>query len=77
MSKKKNSPQWMFIESSNLDAVAYDDDNGSLLVQFKNGAEYEYKGVPRKEFNNMLVADSHGEYFHRNIKPAYEGVRIN
>ena len=75
MSKKKNSPQWYFIESSHLEAVAYDE--GELLVKFKNGAEYKYSDVPEDEFSNMLNAESHGEYFYKHIRNRYEYVKIN
>lgn len=56
------------VSSSNLVAVGYDEEEKLLHVQFKNGNVYEYRGVPKKTYQNLMGAESLGSYFHQNIK---------
>jgi len=54
--------------SSNLVSVGYDGQTQTLEIEFKNGAVYQYSGVPLDEFNAFMNADSKGTYFHARIK---------
>lgn len=57
------------VESSNLDWVAYDENNEILYIAFlpkgdnKHGSVYAYENVPKKIFDDLLNAGSHGRYF--------------
>jgi hypothetical protein len=51
------------VNSSMLDAVAYDDGTSTLRVRFKNGTEYEYSGVPVTVYRALLTATSSRFYF--------------
>ena len=62
------------VSSSNLSSVGYE--NGVLWVSFKRGELYEYTGVPEYVYRELMEADSHGEYFHRNIRTTYPYRRI-
>lgn len=65
------------VSSSNILAVGYDADNQIVHVQFLNGSEYIYKGVPQHEFDGLLNAPSVGSYLHRNYKNIYPYERTN
>lgn len=56
------------VSSSNLAAVGYAEDTKRLQVQFKNGLNYEYSGVPKRTYEELLSADSIGSYFAQNIR---------
>lgn len=58
------------VESSNLASVGYDAENEILEVQFKHGGVYQYFDVPENVYEELMNADSHGQYFDRNIKKA-------
>jgi hypothetical protein len=58
------------VNSSMLDAVAYDDATSTLRVRFKNGTEYEYSGVPAAVYHGLLKATSSGIYFNAHVNEA-------
>jgi len=62
--------------SSNLAAVGYAVKRQILHVRFKSGSIYEYTGVPKSEYQNLMNAVSHGKYFYHNIRMKYPYVRI-
>ena len=64
------------LDSSNLAAADYDPFNGTLTIQFRDGAIYEYYRVSYSAFAGLVSADSHGKYFHRHIKGHYDYRRI-
>ncbi len=64
------------VSSSNVAAVGYDAGNKIVHVQFLNGSEYIYKGVPQHEYDGLLNASSVGSYLHRNYKNVYPYERI-
>ena len=55
------------VQSTDVLAVGYDEENQILHVQFLSGSEYIYKGVPQHEFEGLLNAPSVGSYLHRMI----------
>ena len=65
------------VSSSNILAVGYDADNEIVHVQFLQGAEYVYKGVPQHEFDGLLNAPSVGSYLNRNYKNFYPYERVS
>jgi hypothetical protein len=58
------------VESSNLASIGYDAENEILEVEFNHGGIYQYFDVPEKVYDELMNADSHGQYFDRNIKKA-------
>jgi hypothetical protein len=63
------------VQSSNLAAIDYDW-SGTLTIAFHSGSVYEYYHVPPSEYNGLMSASSHGEYFHAYIKNRYDYRRI-
>lgn len=65
--------QWKKVESSNLEAVAYDPASLTLLIRFKSSPiHYVYQNVAATVVSRMLRAESVGSFFAREIKPNYE-----
>lgn len=58
-----------FVASSNLDAVGFQ--RGRLFIRFNSGASYAYDKVPFKVYQDLLAAESPGQFFHRNIRSVY------
>lgn len=69
-------PQMQPVSSSNIAAVGYDAENQVVYVQFLDGANYAYKGVPEHQFENLLTASSVGSYLNRNFKNVYPYERM-
>jgi KTSC domain len=60
------------VESGMIQAIGYDHTTQTLEVEFKGGFVYQYHGVPASAHAELMDADSHGDYFHKNIKGQYE-----
>jgi len=68
-------PEMVFVDSSNVEAIGYDDNAQELHVQFLNGSRYVYHSVPREVFDAFLNAPSKGSYLNREIKGVYQFTR--
>ena len=64
-------PEMIYVDSSNIEAIGYDDDGQELHVQFLWGGQYAYHGVPREVFDAFLQAPSKGSFLNREIKSIY------
>lgn len=65
------------VQSSNLDAVGYDEPTKALHIRFKNGAVWEYTEVPAEEYQALMSADSIGSHYAKYIKKKFEGAPFN
>ena len=64
------------LDSSNLKEATYHTDSKTLLVEFKNGVEYEYSDVPWDVFTKFRMADSQCSFFNKNIGRVFEYKKI-
>lgn len=65
-------PEMIFVDSSNVEAVGYDDDTRELHVRFVSGGYYIYHEVPRQIFDDLMNAPSKGSFLNREIKGVYQ-----
>ncbi|MYC36737.1 MAG: KTSC domain-containing protein [Chloroflexi bacterium] len=63
------------VNSRSLASVGYDVDSMTLEVEFLDGQVYQYFDVPEFEHQSLMQADSHGTYFHANIRNTYRYTR--
>lgn len=59
------------LDSSNLEAVGYDPETNTLVIEFKRSGVYNYHDVPSQIFEEILAADSPGTYHNLYIKNVY------
>ncbi len=64
------------VQSSNLKTVAYNVNEKSLEVEFRNGRKYLYKNVPPEIFDGLVGADSIGSFFHKHIRFSFKYEEI-
>lgn len=64
------------INSSNIEAVDYDEQQHILTIVFHRGSTYLYYDVPKKVYVELLEAPSQGTYHKNNIKYSYKYKRI-
>ena len=63
--------------STNLAGVAYDADEMTLYVQFRNGSMYAYQRIPEDLVTDLSKAISSGQHFNTFIKSGeFEYERI-
>ena len=60
-----------YYKSSNILYSNYDADAHQLSVIFKSGKQYQYEGIPLKEFLKFEKDDSQGKFFNKNISKTY------
>jgi len=64
-------PDMILVDSSNIEAVGYDESSSELHVRFRKGSTYCYRNVPPSIFEEFIAANSKGSYLNRIIKPNY------
>lgn len=64
------------IESSNLTKTVYNLEEKTLTATFKNGAEYEYVGVPHAVYTKFRLAESQGTFFNKEISKKYTYKKV-
>lgn len=60
--------------SSNIKAHGYDAATSTIAVQFSNGSEFRYQGVPASLYQQLASAPSVGSFFAKHIRTAFRGV---
>ena len=69
-------PEWIDVESSNIDAIAYEADKSVLHVRFKSGSHYTYTEVGETSFERFKQADSKGRFFAQFIRGFYPYEKV-
>lgn len=64
------------VDSTTLEQIAYDPNQRLLCLQFHNNAAYSYFDVPRIVFEELLAAISKGLYFNRSIRGRFRYRRL-
>jgi hypothetical protein len=65
-------PEMIYVDSSNVEAIGYDDNTQELHVQFLSGGYYIYHNVPRAIFDELMYAPSKGSFLNREVKGVYQ-----
>ncbi|MDD5091269.1 MAG: KTSC domain-containing protein [Candidatus Wallbacteria bacterium] len=64
------------VKSSQMKSVGYDTGNKVLEIEMTDGAIVQYYDVPKREFENLVKADSIGKFYHRFIKGKYQYQQV-
>jgi hypothetical protein len=67
---------YVAVSSSNIAAIAYDEDGRTLGVRFTHGGEYWYHGVPSSVYQRFLGAGSKGTFFGAFVRNTYACARV-
>lgn len=63
-------------DSAQITKLEYDTVTSNLVVTFRNGDKWKYYGVSKLKFAALVVADSVGSYFAKNIRNDYTSSKI-
>lgn len=58
----------LLLTSETLAAALYDNSQGTLQLDFRDGSRYIYSRVPPDLFHAMLAAPSKGRFFNQHIR---------
>lgn len=64
------------IKSSNIKSTEYDTQTKKLVVEFNNGAKYEYDEVPHQIYTKFRLAESQGKFFTTDIAKKYQYKKV-
>lgn len=64
------------INSSNIKGAIYDTHDKTLVVEFNNGAKYQYDDVPHQQYTKFRMAKSQGSFFNAEIAKKYKYKKL-
>ena len=64
------------IKSSNIKKTEYDTETKDLVVEFNNGAKYQYDNVPHQVYTKFRLAESQGKFFTTDIAKKYSYKKV-
>ena len=64
------------VKSSYIDAIAYNEKSKELRVQFSSGATWKYFDVPQAIHVSLLLAESTGRYFGKEVRGVFSGRKL-
>lgn len=66
----------IYVDSSNIASIGYDEETDVLEIEFKSGSIYAYDDVPFYLYAQLMNAPSKGKFFNTNIKKQnYDKIR--
>jgi hypothetical protein len=70
------SLNWVFFDSSALNAAAHIPTERLLYLEFHGGERYRYFNFPPEQYQNFLAAESKGTYFGQHIRDRFLFERL-
>lgn len=59
------------LKSSMLESASFNETMSILVIEFKNGSQYEYYAVPRAVFQEFIQSESCGRFYNEKIKERF------
>lgn len=64
------------IESTMIRSIGYDSETSTLEIEFKNGVVWQYYDFSESSWHEFDGAESHGKFFHANIKGQFTEAQV-
>jgi len=64
------------VKSSNINSIGYDPDAEMMEVEFKDGAVYQYAGVPKRLHLKLMRVKSPGKVLSAEIRGKFRSEKI-
>ncbi len=65
------------LNSTALEAATYQDQLALLELEFRDGTVYQYCVVPAQTYQELLLAESKGAYFHSHIRNRFAYAKVH
>jgi hypothetical protein len=69
--------QSISVQSSLLATVVYHRSESILVLEFRDGASYQYFDVPAEIYTGLLAAESKGSYFNSQIRDCFQYLQVS
>jgi lysyl-tRNA synthetase, class II len=63
--------------STTLKTATFQEHSAFLDLEFRSGTTYRYREVPQRVYQELLKAESKGQYFNQHIRNRFRYVRID
>lgn len=67
---------WVAVASSNVSAIAYEEETHTLFVEFQHSSVWKYVGVPYFVATDMYRCTSMGKFVHQRLKNQFHGTQV-
>jgi hypothetical protein len=67
---------WVHVDSSCIDAIAFDSSSSTLKIRFNSGDIYQYSDFPHYLYLGFCDADSKGHFFNQVVKDRFDFVKL-
>jgi len=64
------------VTSNPFRSVAYDEKSKTLEVEYNNGRRYQLSGISAHHHDNLVNADSVGNYYNLNLRGKFKTVEL-
>jgi hypothetical protein len=64
------------VKSVILRSVGYDDSTKVLEIEFHSGLVYQYSGVPKKAYTELMHSSEVGKYFSEKVRPLFRTKQV-
>ena len=68
---KHQIDKWEHVDSSFIESIGFNLEEGILGIKMSSGREYYYSGVPKTIFEDFLNSPSKGQFFSKSVKDVY------
>jgi hypothetical protein len=65
------------LQSTSLKAAIFQEQSAFLDLEFRNGMSYRYHEVPAEVYEQLLRAESKGQYFNQHIRNHFRFTKIH
>jgi len=64
------------VKSNNISKIGYNQEKQILRVEFANTGLYQYSEVPKTIYDEMVINESVGTYFSKNIRNIFKCTKL-
>ncbi|WP_245315758.1 KTSC domain-containing protein [Bradyrhizobium yuanmingense] len=65
------------VRSATLVSVGYDEVKQLLEIEFRKSSVYQYSGVPKSVYRQLMAASSKGRFFDQRIRSQFKTLRLS
>jgi len=64
------------VKSRILRSVGYDDSTKILEIEFSSGFVYQYSGVPKNVYADLMHSEEMGKFFSEKVRPKFQTKQV-
>lgn len=64
------------VNSTNVHSIGYDPASETLRIKYHSGHTGDYANVPQNKHDELMAADSKGQFLNEHVKPHHAHSRV-